>query len=138
MPMINNKYLLDTNICIALLRGNRDIAKKIIDLGEGTCHLSVITLYELMFGAYYSKREKQEVPKVKQFVERFPIVPLVDAVEEYAIIKTRLRSSGILIDEFDLMIAASALAGSYTLVTDNIKHFQRITDLKLENWIKRE
>lgn len=136
--MINNKYLLDTNICIALLRGNRDIAKKIIDLGEGACHLSVITLYELMFGAYYSKREKQEVPKVKQFVERFPIVPLVDAVEEYAIIKTRLRSSGILIDEFDLMIAASALAGSYTLVTDNIKHFQRITDLKLENWIKRE
>lgn len=138
MPMINNKYLLDTNICIALLRGNRDIAKKIIDLGEGACHLSVITLYELMFGAYYSKREKQEIPKVKQFVERFPIVPLVDAVEEYAIIKTRLRSSGILIDEFDLMIAASALAGSYTLVTDNIKHFQRITDLKLENWIKRE
>lgn len=138
MPMINNKYLLDTNICIALLRGNRDIAKKIIDLGEGACHSSVITLYELMFGAYYSKREKQEVPKVKQFVERFPIVPLVDAVEEYAIIKTRLRSSGILIDEFDLMIAASALAGSYTLVTDNIKHFQRITDLKLENWIKRE
>lgn len=138
MPMINNKYLLDTNICIALLRGNRDIAKKIIDLGEGACHLSVITLYELMFGAYYSKREKQEVPKVKQFVERFPIVPLVDAVEEYAIIKTRLRSSGILIDEFDLMIAASALAGSYTLVTDNIKHFQRITDLKLENWIKGE
>lgn len=138
MPMINNKYLLDTNICIALLRGNRDIAKKIIDLGEGACHLSVITLYELMFGAYYSKREKQEVPKVKQFVERFPIVPLVDAVEEYAIIKTRLRSSGILIDEFDLMIAASALAGSYTLVADNIKHFQRITDLKLENWIKRE
>lgn len=136
--MINNKYLLDTNICIALLRGNRDIAKKIIDLGEGACHLSVITLYELMFGAYYSKREKQEVPKVKQFVERFPIVPLVDAVEEYAIIKTRLRSSGILIDEFDLMIAASALAGSYTLVTDNIKHFQRITDLKLENWIKGE
>ncbi len=136
--MTNNKYLLDTNICIALLRGNRDIARKIIDLGEGACHLSIITLYELMFGAYYSKREEQEVPKVKQFVERFPVISLSESVEEYAIIKTRLRSSGILIDEFDLMIAASALAGGYTLVTDNIKHFQRITDLKLENWIKRE
>ena len=136
--MTNNKYLLDTNICIALLRGNRDIARKIIDLGEGACHLSIITLYELMFGAYYSKREEQEVPKVKQFVERFPVISLSESVEEHAIIKTRLRSSGILIDEFDLMIAASALAGSYTLVTDNIKHFQRITDLKLENWIKRE
>lgn len=136
--MTNNKYLLDTNICIALLRGNRDIARKIIDLGEGACHLSIITLYELMFGAYYSKREEQEVPKVKQFVERFPVISLSESVEEHAIIKTRLRSPDILIDEFDLMIAASALAGGYTLVTDNIKHFQRITDLKLENWIKRE
>ena len=136
--MIDNKYLLDTNICIALLRGDRDIARKIIDLGEGACHLSVITLYELMFGAYFSKCEEREVPKVKQFVERFPVVSLIDAAEEYAIIKTRLRSAGILIDEFDLMIAASALAGGYTLVTDNMKHFQPITDLKLENWIKRK
>lgn len=75
--------------------------------------------------------------QIKQFVEHFPIVPLADAAEEYAIIKTRLRSSGILIDEFDLMIAATALSDDYILVTDNIKHFRRIPDLKLENWIKR-
>lgn len=135
--MKENKYLLDTNICIALLRGDQDVARKLISIGEGRCHLSVITLYELMFGAYYLKHEMQEVPKVKQFVEHFPIVPLADAAEEYAIIKTRLRSSGILIDEFDLMIAATALSDDYILVTDNIKHFRRIPDLKLENWIKR-
>ena len=52
---MKNNYLLDTNICIALLRGNRDVAQKLIDLGEGRCCLSVITLYELMFGAYYSR-----------------------------------------------------------------------------------
>lgn len=135
--MKNDKYLLDTNICIALLRGNRDVAQKLINLGEGRCYLSVITVYELMFGAYFSKREEQEVPKVKLFVERFPIVPLIDAAEEYAIIKTRLRSLGILIDEFDLMIAATALTGEYVLVTDNVKHFQRIAGLRFENWIKR-
>lgn len=135
--MKKNKYLLDTNVCIALLRGNNDVAQKIISIGEGHCFLSVITLYELMFGAYYSKREEQEVPKVKQFVERFPIVSLLDSAEEYAIVKARLRSLGILIDEFDLLIAATALSGNYILVTDNVKHFQRITDLKIENWIKR-
>lgn len=135
--MKRNKYLLDTNICIALLRGNRDIAKKLISIGEGNCFLSVITLYELMFGAYYSKHEEQEVPKVRQFVEHFPIVSLLNSVEEYAIIKTRLRSSGILIDEFALLIAATALSGNYILVTDNVKHFQRVTDLKIENWIKK-
>lgn len=135
--MKKTKYLLDTNICIALLRGNRDIAQKLISIGEGNCFLSVITLYELTFGAYYSKHEEQEVPKVKQFAEHFPIVSLLDSMDEYAIIKTRLRSSGILIDEFDLLIAATALSGNYTLVTDNVKHFQRIEDLKIENWIKR-
>lgn len=135
--MSKNRYLLDTNICIAFLRGNRDIADKLISMGEGNCCLSVITLYELMFGAYYSKREEQEVPKVKLFIERFPIISLIDAAEEYAVIKTQLRSQGILIDEFDLMIAATALAGDYILVTDNVKHFQRIKDLKIENWIKR-
>lgn len=135
--MKTSNYLLDTNICIELLRGNRDVSRKLIALGEGRCALSVITLYELMFGAYYSKRKEQEVPKVKMFVERFPIIPLADAAEKYADIKTQLRSAGILIDEFDLMIAATALTGDYILATDNIRHFQRIADLKIENWIKR-
>ena len=135
--MSKNRYLLDTNICIAFLRGNRDIADKLISLGEGYCCLSVITLYELMFGAYYSKHEEQEVPKVKLFIKRFPIISLIDAAEEYAVIKIQLRSQEILIDEFDLMIAATALAGDYILVTDNVKHFQQIKGLKIENWMKR-
>jgi tRNA(fMet)-specific endonuclease VapC len=90
-----------------------------------------------MFGAYYSKHEEQEVPKVKMFVNRFPIISLLDFAEEYAIRKTQLRSSGIMIDEFDLLIAATALSGNYILVTDNLKHFQRFENLKVENWIKR-
>ena len=90
-----------------------------------------------MFGAYYSKYEEREVVKVKLFTERFPIISLIDSAEKYAIIKTRLRSQGIMIDEFDLMIAATALAGDYILVTDNVKHFQRIKDLRIENWINR-
>lgn len=135
--MKKNKYLLDTNICIALLRGNREVAQKLVNIGEGNCFLSVITLYELTFGAYYSKREEQEMPKVEQFTERFPIVSLLGSAKEYAILKTQLRASGTPIDEFDLLIAATALSDDYILVTDNVKHFQRITDLKIENWIKR-
>ena len=128
--MKKSKYLLDTNICISLLRGNRDVARKLIGIGEDKCFLSVITLYELMFGAYNSGRSQQEILKVKEFVNRFPVVSLMDSAEEYAFRKTQLRASGI-------MIAATALSGNYILVTDNIKHFQRITNLRLENWIKR-
>ncbi|WP_455634129.1 PIN domain-containing protein [Parabacteroides sp.] len=135
--MKKSKYLLDTNICISLLRGNRDVAQKLIGIGEDKCFLSVITLYELMFGAYNSGRSQQEILKVKEFVNRFPVVSLMGSAEEYAFRKTQLRASGIMIDEFDLLIAATALSGNYILVTDNIKHFQRITNLRLENWIKR-
>ena len=95
--MKRNKYLLDTNICIALLRGgNRNVATRLIEAGEGNCSLSVITVYELMFGAYHSQHESREVPK----------------------------------------IAATALTHNLVLVTDNTKHFQRITGLRLENWIR--
>ena len=135
--MKKNKYLLDTNICISLLRGNRDVARKLVEIGEGCCYLSVITLYELMFGAYNSGHEQQEIGKVKEFVNRFPVVSLLDSAEEYALRKTRLRAAGIMIDEFDLLIAATALSGDYVLVTDNVKHFQRIEGLHIENWVKR-
>lgn len=134
---MKNKYLLDTNICIALLRGNHDVARKIIEAGEGNCCLSVITYFELLFGAYYSRQEDTEIPKVRLFVSRFPIIPLQESADEYARWKTKLRASGVMIDEFDLLIAATALSGEYVLVTDNIKHFQRINTLKIENWIKR-
>lgn len=72
-----------------------------------------------MFGAYYSKCEDSEVPKVKLFASRFLIIPLQESAEEYACWKTKLRTSGIMIDEFDLLIAATALSGDYILVTDN-------------------
>lgn len=135
--MKKSKYLLDTNVCISLLRGNRDVARKLIETGEGCCYLSVITLYELMFGAYNSGHEQREIGKVKEFVNRFLVVSLLDSAEEYALRKTQLRSAGIMIDEFDLLIAATALFGDYILVTDNVKHFQRIEGLRIENWVKR-
>lgn len=136
--MKKSKYLLDTNICVFLLRGNREIAHRLIEMGEGSCCISVITLYELMFGAYYSGRGEQEIPKVKEFVSRFPIISLMGAAEEYAQRKTELRSGGIMIDEFDLLIASTALSEGYILVTDNLKHFQRIPGLKVENWLQRK
>lgn len=130
-------YLLDTNICIALLRGNTNVAKKLKEIGEDTCYLSVITFFELLYGAYNSHYEKEEAYKVKQFAEHFPIVSLLDAAEYYAKEKVRLRTLGTPVDEFDLLIASTALAYNFILVTDNLKHFQRIDNLKLENWIRR-
>ncbi len=99
--------------------------------------MSEITVYELLFGAYNSGRKSSEIQKAKHFVKHFPIIPLLDSADEYASLKVALRSQGTMIDEFDLIIASAALSHKYTLVTDNLKLFQRIDKLKVENWIKR-
>lgn len=131
------KYLLDTNICIALLRGDRNVANALIEKGERDCYISVITLLELMYGAYNSKNIEKERQCVEELVSHFPIVALDNCSIEYASNKVRLRVAGTPVDEFDLLIAANALHYNLTLVTDNVKHFKRIEGLKIENWIVR-
>lgn len=131
------KYLLDTNICIALLRGDRNVADKLIKTGKMNCYLSVITLLELMYGAFNSKNIEKERRSVEELVSHFPIVALDNCSLEYASNKVKLRNAGTPVDEFDLLIASTALHYDFTLVTDNIKHFKRIEGLKIENWIVR-
>lgn len=131
------KYLLDTNICIALLRGDRNVADKLIKTGKMNCYLSVITLLELMYGAFNSKNIEKERRSVEELVSHFPIVALDNCSLEYASNKVKLRNAGTPVDEFDLLIASTALHYDFTLITDNIKHFKRIEGLKIENWIVR-
>lgn len=131
------KYLLDTNICIALLRGDRNVADILIEKGERNCYISVITLLELMYGAYNSRNVEKERHSVEELVSHFPIVALDNCSVEYASNKVKLRKAGTPVDEFDLLIASNALHYNLTLVTDNTKHFKRIDGLKLENWIVR-
>lgn len=107
-----------------------------MEIGIRNCALSVITVYELIFGAYHSGHVEQELAKVREVLERFVSLPLPDA-EIYAAQKHVLYSSGLKIDDFDLLIASTALADDLILVTDNLKHFQRIKELKIENWICR-
>ncbi len=132
---MENKYLIDTNIWIFLLHGDKDIAHKIISAGEGACCLSIITAYELMFGAYKSGRES-EILKVNNLLEKYQSIPLANP-NLYASKKLGLTKKGIMIDEFDFIIASTAIENNFILVTDNIKHFSRFDNLELENWRKR-
>lgn len=131
------KYLLDTNIFIELLRGNTDVAEKIIAAGEDACAMSVITLYELSYGAFHSKHPQEEMEKVYLLANMYEVLPLPVPANTYAELQENLTSKGMRIDNYDLLIATTAIDNSLTLVTDNLKHFQRIESLKLDNWIKR-
>jgi tRNA(fMet)-specific endonuclease VapC len=97
--------------------------------------MSVISYGELHYGALRSDRPVENTAKVRHLGNLMPIIEVLPAmIETYATIKVNLEKQGNKIDEFDLLIAATALYLSYTLVTNNERHFRNIPGLKVENW----
>lgn len=127
------RYLLDTTACIALIRRTKQVVDKILSVGEDNCVVSEISIAELYYGAIKSGKQSH-LNDVKLIMDLFEIVPIFPSLKTYAQIKTDLESSGKRIDEFDLLIASSAIYNSMTLVSHNTKHFSRISELKLEDW----
>lgn len=129
-------YLLDTNICVFLFRKQFDIEERLNAVGLKNCFVSEVTIAELMYGAYKSNRIEENEALVRHFIERVKIVSFAESILHYAKDKNTLRANGTPIDDFDLLIAASAKARNLVLVTDNIKHFKNIPNLTIENWVE--
>lgn len=127
------EYLLDTNVCINIFRNTGHIREKIEKAGIAHCAVSEITIAELFYGAAKSGRAKhfQDVYNVMRL---FQIVPTSDCLERYGVLKSQLEQSGMRIDDFDLLIGATALQHRMTLVTHNIKHLARIPQIQIEDW----
>ena len=127
-------YLLDTDVCIALIKGQHGIQERIRDIDPMDIKISDITLAELYFGAYKSGREKHfdDVRKIYSLFESYPIQHL----RKYGELRWMLEQKGMKIGDMDMFIAATALEEDLILVTGNTDHFYRIPDLKIENWIK--
>jgi len=130
-----NTYLLDTCVCIALIKGNQSVVDNIRSVGYNNCKISEITVAELIFGAFKSGRKKH-FDDVSEIRSLFKQLTITDCLEEYGDIRWKLEKSGNKIDHFDLLIGATALHENMTLVTGNVAHFERIPGLRIENWIK--
>lgn len=131
-------YLLDTNICVFFLRGHLDLDNIIRKKGLENIFISELTVFELRYGAENSNNPKKSHKAVDNFINGLSIIPIYGCVNEYAKTKVYLKKNGTPIhDEMDLIIGATALANDFTLVTDNLKDFRFIQNLKTENWIKR-
>ena len=130
-------YLLDTNICIFYIRGKHRLNEKLKKVGFKNCYISEITLAELKYGAECSDRIKENTDLINEFSKEINILPIFDTFDMYAKEKARLRKEGNLVDDFDLLIAASAISNQLILITDNAKHFERIKNIRIENWIER-
>jgi len=133
------QYLLDTSICVFFLRGKLDLDKIFREKGRENCYISEVTILELRFGAENSNNPKESHKAVDIFIKGLSIVPIVSCIELYAKEKTRLRKIGKpLNDEFDLLIGVTAISNQLILVTDNVKHFELLQGIKIENWFSRK
>lgn len=124
------QYLLDTNILIDLLRKRIEINESFFK--EAT--ISIITEAELYYGAYKSSNPQENPDVIEKMISDFgfKIIDLDSkTVMDFAQIKASLEKGGIRLEDFDLLIAATALSQKLTLVTRNIRHFKRIKGLKL-------
>lgn len=131
------KYLLDTNICIHLFRGQFNLLDKFKEIDLQDCTISEITLAELIFGAENSSNPEKNQKIIDAFLEQIKILPIFNAIPIYAKEKVRLRKKGIMISDFDLFIGATAVANELIMVTENSKEFERISKIEIENWVQR-
>ena len=131
------KYMLDTNTCIYLMN-NKDIklTKKFHNKDPKELCISNITYSELMYGVEKSEKREFNFTRLLLFLSDINILNYdFNASEEYGIIRVELERKGSTIGPNDMLIAAHAKSQNMILVTNNIKEFNRINDLKVENWL---
>lgn len=130
-------YLIDTDIIVYSIKGNSTVHDNFTRNEKIPKSISVITYGELLSGAKKSQNPARNLAVVYRIRELFPVIDVDRAViETFSDLKARGQKTGSIVDDMDLLIAATALTYNLTLVTNNIKHFQKIEGLKIENWSK--
>lgn len=128
--------LLDTDVCVELLRGNR----KVIEHREresDSIAVSFMTVAELYYGAAKSGRTAKNSTLVDEFLLTVTILQSsVSVARRYGTLKSSLQRAGLSIEDADLFIAATCLEFCDKLVTGNIRHYGRIEELRIENWLR--
>jgi len=131
------KYLLDTNICIYIIKKKpQQVLKQFAKLKPGTLAISNITVAELYYGVAKSSFPNENTIALEEFLQPLHILDFTkeDAMK-YGIIRAKLESIGKIIGAMDLLPAAQAINNNLILVTNNEKEFLRVENLRIENWV---
>jgi len=131
------KYMLDTNICIGLIRQKpQKLIRRLTRCEPGDVGVSSITIAELAYGANKSNQAEQNLSALEQFLLPLEVADFdQQASAAYGYIRAFLEREGKIIGSMDLLIGAHALSLGVTLVTNNTDEFQRIPKLKVEDWM---
>jgi len=132
-------FLLDTDTLIYSLKGHPIVVENFRIHADAPKAISVITYGELLHGAHKSPRVSQNLAKVHHLRELFPVIDVSCAVmETFGRVKAEIGREGIVVDDFDLIIGATALTTGYCVVTNNVRHFDRIPGLMVANWTAQQ
>jgi tRNA(fMet)-specific endonuclease VapC len=131
-------YYLDTNTCIYFLNGKyENIKNKILSIPPNEISIPAIVKAELLTVAYKILKKEENTEKVEEFLAPFEIVPFSDLMTYiYADIRYETEVKGESVGPNDLFIAAIVKFNDGIFVTNNVKEFERIKGLKIENWVK--
>ncbi|MBN2362701.1 type II toxin-antitoxin system VapC family toxin [candidate division WOR-3 bacterium] len=131
-------YLLDTNICIYIIKKKpADVLKTLKIKSKKDIYISAITIAELEFGVSKSQFPEKNKIALIEFLSIFNILAFDDKdAVNFGIIKTDLEKKGKIIGQMDLLLAAQAKTKKLILVTNNIKEFERVDGIRIENWVK--
>lgn len=129
------RYMLDTNTCIYLMKNNPSAVENYKTKKHLGISISTIVSAELYFGVYNSANIEKNGTNLANFLIGLETLEFDDsAAMEYGFIRATLQKQGNLIGPFDMLIAAHAKAERLTLVTNNIREFERVDGLKIESW----
>ena len=129
---MSKKYILDSDILIYFLKGEKEVIKKVLSLQNDELYITIINYTELLYGIYNSNKISQNKEKILPFLDNFKILQFdKNASEIFAKLKAKLKKQGKIIADMDLMIASIAISNKAILYTNNLKHFNRIDGLKI-------
>jgi|SRR5712692_554803 len=128
-------FLLDTNVCIGLLKGQAPLADRLRRLPPSEIAVCSVVVAELLYGARKSQRVAENLAVLRRFLAPFRSLPFDDrAAEDYGSIRADLERAGAPVGPNDLMIASIARAHDCVLVSRDPRAFSRIVGLRWESW----
>ena len=132
------RYFVDTNIWIHFFKGKYGVRDTIQNVNTEQLCVSEISIAELTYGAYYSSNRQKHLQEIHLVRDNICLYPISECIDDYAVLRDELSRQGLTVENFDLLIAATAIHYHLILVTENVKHFKNIPGLKIENWANRE
>ncbi|MDP2126015.1 MAG: type II toxin-antitoxin system VapC family toxin [Pseudohongiella sp.] len=130
-------YVLDTNILIYFFKGLGGVPQKLLSVSPKDIGIPAVVVYELEYGIAKSGSPKKRRQQLSELCSVVSVLPFGSAEARLtADIRTKLEKSGTPIGPYDLLIAGTAMSNQAVLVTNNIREFSRVPDLRIENWFQ--